>query len=112
MRKLTYILFGLMIFAGAAGLFYNRQMQPADDGPAAFAPSNEKTRGMRPYSADRQAMQQRRFERGIRQYRQPDGSLNTFRAVIDVLNVVVGIIGIGLALNGMRMRRGSSSHGA
>ena len=111
MRKLIYVVFGLLIFAGAAGLLYSRQMQLTSDGPAAVAPSDEKsaTRSIRPNAADRQALQQRRFERGVRQYRKPDGSWNTVQAVIDVLNVVVGMIGIGLALSGMRMRRDAGS---
>lgn len=107
MRKLMYVLFGLLIFAGSAGLLFSRQMQLTDVGPAAVAPSDAKsaTRSIRPNTLDRQAIQQRRFERGIRQYRKPDGGWNTIQAVIDVLNVVVGVIGIGLALSGMRMRR-------
>jgi len=110
MRKLIYVLFGLLIFAGAAGLLYNRQMQLAADGPAVATPSDDRstTRSIRPNAQDRQAVQQRRFERGVRQYRKPDGSWHTFQAVIDVLNVVVGVIGVALALFGMRMRREAS----
>ena len=110
MRKLIYVLFGLLIFSGAAGLLYMRQMQVADYAPVA-AQSQEKstTRGFSPDRPDRSASREqrgeRRFDRGINQYRRQDGSWNSFSAVLDLLNVVVGVVGIGLALSGMRARR-------
>lgn len=108
MRKLLYVIFGLMIFAGSAGLFYARQMQLADSVPMSVEPRDGvTTRGLRPDAGDRVAVQRgtRRIDRGLDQYRRPDGSWQMFEAAIDVLNVVVGIIGIGLALSGMRDRR-------
>ncbi len=110
MRKLIYVLFGLMIFAGATGLLYMRQMQVADDAPVA-SQSQEKsaTRGLAPNGPDRPALRvqrgDRRIDRGLSQYRKQDGSLNSFAAILDILNVVVGVVGIGLALSGMRARR-------
>jgi hypothetical protein len=110
MRKLLYVVFGLMIFAGSAGLLYSRQMQLAGDAPSA-AQSEPKaaTRGLGPEAKDRREVRseraERRIDRGLRQYKRDDGSWRTFEAVIDVLNVVVGMVGIGLALSGLRARK-------
>jgi hypothetical protein len=116
MRKLMYVVFGLMIFAGAAGLLFSRQMREADTAPASAGPAQREgvaTRGLKPSGGDRIAVQRgtRRIDRGINQYRSPDGSWQMFEAAIDVLNVIVGIVGIGLALSGMRDRREARRQG-
>ncbi|MGQ0673916.1 MAG: hypothetical protein ACT4N2_13715 [Hyphomicrobium sp.] len=118
MRKLIYVVFGLMIFTGAAGLLYNRQMRVVDDaGPGIASETDGGTeRGVTGRGLDRpEALQkrqaqraERRIDRGLRQYRTPSGNWQTFEAVVDVLNVVVGLVGIGLAVSGMRMRRANS----
>ena len=115
MRKLFYVLLGLLIFAGAAGLLINRQLQVADDVAVSAPdnpPPNPRSRsfskdgaGTAERDAQPGARAERRFDRGLRQYRTPAGGWNTFQAVLDVLNVVVGIVGIGLAFSGVRMRR-------
>ena len=103
MRKFIYVIFGLMIFLGAAGLLYTRQMQVVEgDAPAVSqAEPSSTTRGLTP---DRR-VSQRRYDRGLDQYKTQDGGWKIFEAAIDILNIVVGIIGIGLALSGMRARR-------
>ncbi len=110
MRRLMYVLFGLLVFAGAAGLLYTRQIQVAMMRRSLRSSGGGgATRGIRSGSGDRRRTGvqrgERRIDRGINQYRKQDGSWNMFAAVLDVLNVVVGIVGIGLALSGMRARK-------
>ena len=119
MRKLFYVLLGLLIFAGAAGLLINRQLQVADDVTMSAPADPQSKPRARSFSRDGTgvsggdvqpgARAQRRFDRGLGQYRTPAGGWNTFQAVLDVLNVVVGIAGIGLALTGVRLRRDSGA---
>ena len=105
MRKFVCILLGLILFVGAGGILVKRQLQLTDyDGPSAAAPAA--TRSLAEKKADHPAIrQQRRINRGINQYRTPEGGWNMFQAALDVLNAVIGVIGIGMAFSGMRMRR-------
>lgn len=110
MRKFLYFVFGLMIFSGAAGFLYMRQMRPAED-TIASSPAKElapATRSAKPADRDGDRVVRRgdrRIDRGVAQYRTIDGRWNMFEAVVDVLNVVVGMIGIALALQSMRSRK-------
>jgi NhaP-type Na+/H+ or K+/H+ antiporter len=111
MRNFLYVVIGILLFGGAAGWLYVRQMSPLqDDAPAMSrqaAPDAPSASRSKPEAKDatRSLKAQRRIDRGLDQYRRPDGTWNTVSAVVDILNVVVGIIGIGLALSGMRARR-------
>lgn len=114
MRRVLYVVLGLALFAGATFHLYKRQFLPTDLGDywpsmTEASPESATKSGERPSFAERRAerpeIRQRRIDRGIQQYRRPDGTWNKVSAVIDVLNVVVGIIGIGLAIAGMRDRR-------
>lgn len=108
MRRIMFVVFGLMIFAGSAGLFFNRQLRPMEAAPSASerAPA---TRGLGS-PADGPTVQRgtRRIDRGLDQYRLPNGGWQTFEAAIDVLNLIVGLVGISLAVSGMRARREAS----
>lgn len=73
MRRLVFIVAGLLLFAGAASVLAYRLL---------YEPQS------------------------ISATPQQFGGWQMFSAVIDVLNVIVGLIGIGLAITGTRMRRG------
>jgi hypothetical protein len=113
MRNLAYILLGLLLVAGAGGVLMKRQLRLADDDRSAAAPAAATRSIARESGGDKAvaARPQRRIDRGIEQYRTPQGGWKLFEAVIDVLNVVVGIVGIGLAVSGMRMRRDEAPRG-
>jgi hypothetical protein len=107
MRKLAYILLGLLLVAGSGAFLLTRQLRVADGDKPAAAPTATTRSITRENGGDKVAVTkpQRNIDKGIEQYRTPEGGWKLFEAVIDVLNVVVGLIGIGLAVSGMRMRR-------
>lgn len=106
MRKLAYVLLGLILLAGSGTILVKRQLRLAnDDGPPAASAPATRSLAREPGDAGAPvARTQRRIDRGIEQYRTPQGGWKLFEAVIDVLNVVVGVVGIGLAVSGMRRR--------
>jgi hypothetical protein len=73
MRRLVFILAGIILFAGAAGVLAYRLL----------------------YEPQSMSATPHQF-----------GGWQIFSSVIDVLNVIVGLIGIGLTITGTRMRRG------
>ena len=113
MRKRSLILLGLLLVAGAGGILLKRQLRVADgDGPGAEAPAATRSIA-RESGGDKVVVTRpkRRIDKGIEQYRTPQGGWKLFEAVIDVLNVVVGIVGIGLAVSGVRMRQDGAPRG-
>ncbi len=100
MRKSIYILLGLLMIAGAAGSAYylnvatSKSSRQESNQQAARAPQSA-TRGMpgptdqRPQSASKPAPS--RFQ--------------VFDTVVNILNVVVGLVGIYLSIAGIRMQR-------
>jgi hypothetical protein len=97
MRKLMYILLGIVLVGGAVGAFGVRQLgwdgpslSRSDRGPAA-------TRSISRERGDGHWRGQGGGRRG--------GSWLSFATVLDLLNVVVGVIGIVLTVIGMRMQR-------
>jgi hypothetical protein len=102
MRKAFYVLLGLVLLGGAAGTFGVRylgwepgaMLQSDRGGPGAF--SRERGGGF--------AEGRRWSERGRGRDRGGSAWLS-FATVLDVLNVVVGLIGIVLTISGLRMQR-------
>lgn len=102
MRKLTVVL-GLLLLVGAAGTFGYRWLHE----PSRYARNHTYSPGAsRGYGEPRWGSR----ERDGGGWRQNGGGrglsgLRLFEIVIDLLNVVVGGIGIWLAIVGMRMQR-------
>jgi hypothetical protein len=105
MRKLTVVL-GILLVLGASGLFVQRWLiEPAKHG--------RYERSARGFSEPRSDAWRSR-DRG--DSRRPSGRRNAgpgglqiLEMVIDVLNVVVGIVGIWLAVLGLRLHRSGSA---
>jgi len=107
MRKVAMLL-GLVLVLGASGLFVQRWLID----PGAHGRHERASRGgAEPRWGDNGRGRDARETRG------PSGGRNTgpnglqvAEMVIDILNVVVGVVGIWLAILGMRMhRKGSTS---
>lgn len=101
MRKLIVVL-GLLLLAGAAGTFGYRWLYE----PARHARYQSHSPGAsRGYSEPRAMPRERdggwRRQDGGRGL----GGLRLFEIVVDLLNVVIGAVGIWLAVIGMRMQR-------
>lgn len=116
MRKVWYILLGLVLVGVGAGALYYRYMQNPEilsryesiitgEKEAEPPPPPAKKRSASP--ADDQL---ERYAPGGGEpsaYGLPDRShgFSAFEVILDVLNVLVGLIGIVLTFTGMRMRR-------
>lgn len=100
MRKLMYILLGIVLVGGAAGAFGVRQL--GWDVPS-FSQAERGGHGDRSFSR----------ERGGGPWRGEDprrrgGSWLSFATVLDLLNVIVGVVGIVLTVMGLRMQRNAT----
>jgi len=113
MKKAALVLLGLLLFAGAAGtLGYRLFLEPEAGLSSRGEDLRSGTRGAfatksEPRAA--QSAQDRQAWRSLREnnryYRPQYGGLQMFSLVMDVVNVFVGLIGIWLALWGVRTRR-------
>ncbi len=101
MRKLFWVLLGMMIATGAIGL-------------ASYRHFFEPQRASVSRSADRSFQQQPRATAPAAESRRPtyQGSSGTtikgwkaFEIAVNVLNVVVGVFGIWMTLHGLRLQR-------
>ena len=93
MRRLLFVLLGLVLLGGAIGTFSYRW----------FVEPSRTTQVIRPGAAPstRGATEaQRRDPRG-----QQVSAYNTFEIALNVANLVVGVVGIWLAVSGVRARR-------
>jgi hypothetical protein len=97
MRKVMYILLGIVLVFGAVGAFGVRQL--GWEGPS-LSRSERAPHSTRSFSRERSSGSWH-GERGGRR----DGSWLSFATLLDLLNVVVGVIGIVLTVIGMRMQR-------
>lgn len=95
MRKFLYIVLGIVLFGGALATFGVRQL-----GWEAPGMSRYEERGASARSFSRERSAGHRHDGGQR----GRPGLN-FATVLDLLNVVVGVIGIVLTVIGMRMQR-------
>lgn len=93
MRKFVFILLGIILVGGAISTFGVRQL--GWDGPR-FSHSDRGSSRSFEASRDRGWA----HDRGGR-----GGSWLNFSNVLDLLNVLVGVVGIGLTISGMRMQR-------
>jgi hypothetical protein len=102
MRKVLYVLLGLALLGGAAGAFGMRYL---DWQPGAMLQSERGAGGPRAFGRERGGGEARRWEgdRGHGQSR--GGGWLTFATILDVLNVIVGVVGIVLTVSGLRMQR-------
>lgn len=98
MRKLLYVLLGLVLLGGAAGAFGMRYL---DWEPGAMMQSSRD--GPRGFGRDR-GFEGRRWG-GDHGHGRRGASWVSFAAILDVLNVVVGVIGIVLTISDLRMQR-------
>jgi len=105
MRKLMYVLVGLILVGAAVALagyrhVYEPKQRSARAPDAAVASRSldrarpEATRSPPPAQRDARPAPPAKVD-----------SIATFAAIVDVLNVAVGIVGIVLAIMGMRMQR-------
>lgn len=98
MRKVFWILLGLVVFAAAAGFATNRHvLEPQrsrsvsmSSSPRPAAPSSQASRPSSPSSSSSTSS---------------TAAWATFDTVVNVLNVVVGVLGIWMTFHGMRMQR-------
>lgn len=96
MRRTATILLGLMLIVGSVGVFsYRWFVEPSATSVSSRAPVA--TRSVQPSarSADREAV------------RRPEPAINgvrLFEIVLNTLNAVVGVVGIWVGLMGLRMR--------
>lgn len=115
MGRLGYIFLGLVLFAVAAGVLGYRLMHESDAlaryswivGEENAAPVQERSASRPQASPGTDSFAQaRRVEDGRRE------KLNNMKLLelgLDIANVLVGLIGIVLAISGMRMRREARS---
>ena len=100
MRKSTYILLGLLMIAGAAGSAYYlniaapKASRQESNQQAARAPQPS-TRGL-PNTTD---------QRTQTAAKPTPSSFQMFDTVVNILNVIVGLVGIYLSIAGIRMQR-------
>ncbi len=119
MSKSGMIIVGLLLFAAAIGALgyrimsdpeqtaaYRSIFQRAPSGSGSSAPSQDLSRDRR--AAPDETRATRRSTRKA-QRRARNRNLKFFELIIDILNVVVGLIGIGLAIWGMRARARSTA---
>jgi len=111
MRKALFIILGLLLVIGAIGVgSYRHLLQPE----VARAPVSESlapsTRGTRGVTAPDDTAAAPRAERGVERTQQRNqlGTWDMIDLVLNALNAVVGIIGIWLAIVGMRMQRAAA----
>lgn len=96
MRKFFYILLGLILAGGALATFGARQYGWQ---PPGMSRSDE---GFSSRSFERRdSVRRDRSSRG----RRDDSSWLSFESIVDLLNILVGIVGIVLTISGMRMQR-------
>lgn len=103
MRKFLYVVLGLVLLGGAAGAFGMRYLGWE---PGAMLQRSDRD-GHRSFGRERGggSSESRRWsDRGHNHGGGGSGWL-TFATVLDVLNVIVGIIGIVLTISGLRMQR-------
>jgi hypothetical protein len=100
MRKFFYVLLGIVLIGGAVAAFGAREfgwepsaMTRSERGDP--APRSAMRNGG---GGDRHAVQ----DRGVRRR---DGIGLNFSTLLDLVNVLVGVIGIVLTISGMRMQR-------
>ena len=104
MRKVMWVLLGLVLLAGAASLgtyrhWWEPQQRAKGGHSTSGATSGAATRSIDPRSAQAPAT------------RSPQGTPSTpttafsFDTVVNVLNIVVGVLGIWMTWIGMRMQR-------
>jgi hypothetical protein len=101
MRKLALLALGLMLFSGAAGAFAYRVLAAAPPSSVARAAASE--------PAARAAMSP--YERRVPFAQSPPtrprsaAGWHTFETLLNVANVVVGVLGIWMTVIGMRLQR-------
>ncbi len=103
MRKFGLILIGLLLIAGAVGAFvYRLDENPFaanKSGPTAASRSIGTEPANEPKAEGLEAFARQRY------YEPQTGGWQLFSMVMDVLNLIVGGVGIMLTFNGIRMRR-------
>lgn len=107
MRRLT-VLLGLFLLIGAAGIFSYRWVHE----PARYARYNSgPSTSWRGVSEQRTGGHETRSSPSAsRSGRGGLSGLRLFEIVVDLLNVIVGIVGIWLAVIGVRMQRAAERH--
>ena len=107
MRRLGYILLGVVLLAGAAGVLgYRLQNEPSLTARYSWLAGEENT--ARPTAPATESFSASRREDGREFRRSPRDEGSSMKLVelgLDVANVVVGLVGIWLTLSGMSMRR-------
>lgn len=112
MRRFAYVFVGLILFAAAAGVLGYRLMnEPAWQERYAWlmgkenaaSPQDPAAEAMRPQGGD--DAQMRSLARRGEDRRSARDQFKLLQLGLDIANVLVGVVGIYLTLNGMRMRR-------
>ena len=99
MRKLFLVLLGLIMFAGAATVFAYRWV-----GTSWVA-----SRSASPQPGARSAAPQAAPDRRVTRDRNSGQAFATFEILLNIANLLVGVVGIWLAISGMRMQRVQAS---
>ena len=104
MRKISFIVIGLLLLAAATGAYIYR----VNDHP--FTATTDETSATRSLEVAPESPPQGEGLEGLmrQRYFQPQlGGWQVFSMVMDVLNLLVGGVGIVLTISGIRMRRAS-----
>ena len=108
MRRLTYLIVGVVLLAAAAGVLGYRLMnEPAWQERYAWLLERESAaEAVRPQGGDNaQVRSMARRGEDRQSAREQLNNMKLLQLGLDIANVLVGIIGIYLTLSGMRMRR-------
>ena len=97
MRKFAYIFLGLALLIGAGGLFYQRHLSVS---------------AMKNYAAPSRGLPHDGVAgtRSLRRSRAPAvlAKRALFGRALDVLNLIVGVVGIWFSISGMKMQRAAA----
>jgi hypothetical protein len=104
MRKLSFVLLGVLLLAAAAGTAYWRHIiEPQQTRRTVQNAPAPQTRALPNQGAPRAAAP---AERPVReQARDRVSSFDKFEMAVNILNILVGVAGIWLAVSGIRMQR-------
>ncbi|MEO1281073.1 MAG: hypothetical protein AAFV69_04985 [Pseudomonadota bacterium] len=118
MAKAFWIFLGLLLIAGAVGALgyrfqqepdllskYERMIEP--EVTQAPAPTAPQTRSATPQDVGPEGAIEPRSEAPVAAAKKRVDNVKLLEIVLDVGNILVGLIGIYLAVSGMRMRRQS-----
>ena len=107
MRKLLFLALGLLLIAGAIGAGYFRHVhEPRTSSRTVASAPQGATRSAQPQTTTRPTQSRPSAQQPASQQ---FSGFQLFDTIVNVLNVVVGLVGIWMAVVGMRMQRAAAA---